>query len=150
MKFTIEVDDFWLDEEELSEALSSHVTREVVGKISASIKGQVETQITKKVNETIHAKLDVLIDVHLGNLIDSSVIIQNGKEILISEHIKELFMDDRGWNNVNTKIKEYSQKYSKEMKLQYDAAFATKVVMNMKEQGLLKNDVVKMLLDENS
>jgi len=150
MKFTIEVEDFWLDEEELTEALESHVKREVVREISASIKDKIEAQITKKITETINVKLEALIDVHLDSLIESNTIIKNNKEILIPEHIKQLFMNDRGWQNVDDKIRSYSKKFSTEMKLQYDAAFATKVVMNMKEQGLLKNDVVKMLLDENS
>jgi hypothetical protein len=150
MKFTIEVDDFWLDEEELTEALEAHVKRDVVSQISASIKDKVETQIAKKVTETINAKLEVLIDVHLGNLIESNVIIKNSKEIPIAEHIKNLFMNDRGWQSVDDKIRSYSKQFSSEMKLQFDAAFATKVVMNMKEQGLLKNDVVKMLLNEKS
>ena len=148
MKFTIELEDFWMEEEDdLSDALNSYVTREVVSQISKNIKDKVESQLTKKIQETINAKLEVMIDVHLGNLIEAGVIVRNGKEISMVEHMKKVFKEDHSWQSVDKKIREYSKNFAKEMIIQYDAAFANKIVENMKTQGLLKDEVVQILLE---
>jgi len=146
MKFTIGVEDFWLEEEELTAALEAHIKHAVVSEISKSIKKQVETQITKRVNEVIKDKIDLVIDSTLTDLLASGMITVNSKDISIIEHVKSLFMRNHGWNNPDKQMKEIAKKFGEELKLQYNNVFANKIVLNMKEQGLLKDDVVKMLL----
>ena len=60
MKFTVEVEEFWLEDEELSTELQAHVKTNVVREISSSIKDNVETQITKKVKEVIEQKIEII------------------------------------------------------------------------------------------
>lgn len=40
-----------------------------------------------------------------------------------------------------------AKEFAKEMEVQYSSAFANKIVMNMKDQGLLKDEVVQILLE---
>lgn len=148
MKFIIEVEDFWLDEEEIDDALKSHVLNTVTHKITGSIKDQVDKEITKKVTETIHKNLDSIIDAKLTELIETGTILINKEPISMVKHLKNLFQDNRGWSSIGNQVENYSNKFCKEMKLQYNAAFATKIVMGMKEQGLLKPELVQMLLED--
>lgn len=147
MKFTVEVDDFWLEEEELTEALQKEVKLSVVHQISKSIEEKVESQITKKVTEVIDEKISLIIDSTLTDLLATGVIVRNRQEISITDHIKNLFQANTGWSNVNDQMARISKKFGEELKLQYNNAFANKIVSNMKEQGLLKDEVVQILLD---
>lgn len=149
MKFTIEVEDFWLEEEELNEALQAHLLSSVTHKISESIKDKVDKEISAKVTKTIEKSLLPLIDIELTKLIETGIITPNSKEITISEHIKNMFHNSRNWNSPKDQIERFSKRFCAELKLQYDAAFATKIVMGMKDQGLLKPEVVQMLLEDN-
>lgn len=148
MKFTIDVDDFWLDERELEEGLTSHIKRSVIAQISKNIKSQVEKKITEKINEAIKNKIDLIIDATLTDLIATGIIIKNKQEITIEENIKNVFLNSSGWSNPNQHIDRIAEKFGKELKLQYNNAFANQIVLNMKKQGFLKNDVVKVLLGE--
>ncbi|MCK4705860.1 MAG: hypothetical protein KAT90_10285 [Gammaproteobacteria bacterium] len=146
MKFTVEVDEFWIEEEELTEALRADVKRSVVQEISKSIESKVEKQITVKIKEVIDQKVLLIIDTVLTDLVATEVIVSNGQEISISDHVKNLFQRDTGWSNVNEQMQRISKKFGDELKLQYNNAFANKIVSNMKEQGLLKDEVVQILL----
>jgi len=148
MKFEIEVKEFWIEDEELSEALIGRIKREVVDQISKNIKNQVEVQITKKVNEIVHEKVSLVIDNTLTDLIATGVLKQRGDlTVTIVDHVKEVFNKHHGWNNPDEQMKKLAKKFGEELKIQYNNIFANKIVQNMKEQGLLKNEVVQMLLD---
>jgi hypothetical protein len=148
MQFTIEVEDFWLEEEDLTEALTSKVKHEVVQGISASIKDKVEKQITEKINEVIEQKVSLIIDSTLTDLIATGMITSNRNEISIVDHVKGIFQNNTGWSRPDDQISRIAKKFGEELKLQYNNAFANKIVQNMKEQGLLKDEVVQILLGD--
>jgi len=147
MKFTIDVEDFWLEEEELTEALQGHIKHNVVREISESIKVQVEKKISEKVKETIDAKIELVIDTVLTDLVSTGVIVSNNSEIAISTHVKNLFQKNHGWNNPAAQMEQIAKKFGEDLKLQYNNVFANKIVQNMKKQGLLKDEVVQILLE---
>ncbi len=149
MKFTVEVEDFWLEEEELSTALTSKVKHSVVQQISESIKTKVEAEITKKVGEVIDEKINVVIDQVLSDLVEKQTIVNRNKQaVTIAEHLKGVFQNHNGWNSPDEKMERIAKKFGDELKLQYNNAFANKIVQNMKKQGLLKDEVVQILLGD--
>lgn len=149
MKFTVEVEEFWLDEEEdLTEALQGHVKREVVRKISESVKDKVEKQIVKKLDEVIEQKLALVIDSSLADLVATGMITYNRSEVSIVDHIKHRFQSNSGWGDPSSHIDDIAKKFGAELKAQYNNVFANKIVQNMKEQGLLKDEVVQILLGD--
>ena len=149
MKFTVEVDEFWIEEEELSSALRGDIKRSVVNEISESIKDKVEKQITEKVNEVIDHKVALVVDTVLTDLVATGVIVRNSKEISIEQHVKNMFQSGHGWNNPNAQMERIAKKFGGELKVQYNNVFANKIVQNMKAQGLLKDEVVQILLGDN-
>jgi len=146
MKFTIEVEDFWLEEEEIADALLSHIKNSVVIKISESIKDRVEKEITTKLTETINEKLSLIIDSKLTDLIATETIVIDRADISITQHIKNVFQRHNGWNRPENQIESIAKAFGEELKLQYNNAFANRIVANMKTQGLLKDEVVQILL----
>lgn len=147
MKFIVEVEEFWLEEDELSSALSAEVKLSVVQQISKSIEDKVEEQIAKKVKDCIDEKIAPLIDNKLTDLISTGIITVNRADISIEQNVKNVFMNNTGWSRPDEQLKRIAQKFGEELKLQYNNAFANKIVSNMKEQGLLKDEVIQILLD---
>ncbi len=149
MKFTIEVEDFYLDEDEdLREGLKAHIKRDVVAQISKNIKEQTDKQITEKVSEAISQKLALVIDSTLNDLTTTGMITFNREEISIVDHIKKVFMNSTGWSNPNAQIQKIAKAFTVELKTQYDMVFANRIVANLKEQGFLKDDLVQVLLTD--
>ena len=58
MKFTIEVEDFWIEDGDLSTALTAHIKRSVIVDITKSIEDKVEKAVSEKVSARIDEKLD--------------------------------------------------------------------------------------------
>lgn len=147
MQFTIQVEDFYLDEyEELAPALRDYIKHDVVTKISSNISDKVQKEITEKVAAVIQEKISLTIDSEISDLVATGIINRNGKEISIVEHVKEQFLNNRDWNSVNSHVDSLAKKFAAELKRQYDAAFANHIVSGLKQQGLLKDDVVELLL----
>lgn len=147
MKFTVEIEGFWLEEEELTAELSAAIKRDVVQQISKSIEDKIDKQITTSVTECIEHKLTAIIDSTLTDLIATGIIKKNGADITIVEHIKQMFQQNTGWNRANDQIQKIAKAFGQELKLQYNNMFANQIVQNMKEQGLLKDEVVQILLE---
>ena len=149
MKFTIEVEDFWLEEdsEDLVTELQSYVKRDVLNQISKNIEDKVEKQITEKINEVMDKKMTLILDNTLTDLIAPGTIHVNREDVTIVNYIKKLFQQNTGWNQPKDQIAKIAKAFGAEMKAQYNAVFASKIVESMKEQGLLKDDVVKILLN---
>jgi hypothetical protein len=148
MKFTIEVNDFWLDEgADLEPALQKHIVREVVSTITKSIQDKVDMQITMQVEKALNARLAFVISERISELIEAGTIMKNGKAVPLVDHIEELFHTNHGWNNPEEKMKKIAKDFGEQLKLQYNAMFANHIVQGLKTQGLLKDEVVKLLLE---
>lgn len=149
MKFTVEVDDFWLDEDEdLAEGLASHIKRDVVDQISKNVKKQTEDQITTKIKEVIDEKIALVIDSTLTDLIAVGTIKVYGTEMSIVDHIKDLFQESNRWKNPSEQIEVIAKEFTDELRKQYNMVFANQIVVKMKEQGFLKDDLVQILLKD--
>lgn len=153
MKFTVDLEEFWMEEdgESLDAELKKYIIRSVSGKIEKSIQEKVEAEIEKKVDEFVSARLSVIINDQLAECIEKGVIQPRCHSIPISitTYIKERFLDNSGWSTPTKYIEKIAKEFGADLKLQYNNAFANKIVANMKEQGLLKDEVVQILLGES-
>ena len=148
MKFTVDVEEFWIEEDELTDALKRDVKRDVVNQISTDIKDKVEQEIALKVKEAIDNKINLIIDSTLTDLMATGVISRNNQEITIEAYVKDLFQKNTGWNQPARQIDDIAKKFGQELKAQYNNIFATKIVQNLKEQGMLKDEVAQILLED--
>ena len=151
MKYTIEVEDFWLDSEsDLEPSLCNHITREVVNQIWKKIEDKVDSQITKIVGKAIEESLQARIEDKVSKTVESGeVILNNGTSGKIENYVLEKFdRHAKGWASANKKIEELAGEYAKEMKNRYDLLFASQIVSKMKDNGFLDKDVADKLLSE--
>lgn len=154
MKFIIEVEDFYLDEEsQLAPALTKHIIFDVVQQIEKSIKDRVEKQITMEVKARVEDSMYRLIQSYVSDTVANGKMQsqKNAKEmILISEYVKETFERNTGWASPEEKIKGLAKQFGDAMKQRFDLLFASSIVANLKDNGLLNADAAKMLLEKQS
>ena len=146
MQFKIDIEDFWLDDNELEPVLKAHIIDNVVSQIAKSIEDKVNKRITEKVDKTIDRKLSTIIDRTLKELMTTQTIMVNKQPIKIVDYLKKKFEDNHGWGNPLAQLERFATKFGDDMKIQYNAAFANQIVAQMKEQGFLKDEVTQILL----
>lgn len=147
MKFTVEVEDFWLDEEELSDALSTRIKNEVVQSIKTSIKDQVTDLMDKIVKEEIQSQLEPRIKVLMEEFLSNGKVkdrYSSTTELTIPEYLAKNFEANN--DKILKYIKEESERQGNDLKRRYDLLFASQIVAKINEQGLLKDDVARLLL----
>jgi len=147
MKFTVEVEDFWLEEGELSTTLKDAVKQDVVFQIRTEIKEKVqklmEDILKKEILKQIETRVQMLMETFLK---DGKVKApySNQPEMTVEEWIATSF------KNADKTIKDYIEKSAKlqsdELKKRYDLLFASQIVTKLNEQSMLREDVAKLLL----
>lgn len=147
MKFTVEVENFWLEEEELSNALQQAIKTDVIRKIQDNIKVQVEKLVENKILSVINAELETRAKVLTDEFVAKGKV--RGRYSSDPERTVEQYIADE-FKSKEQDIKKYIEANAKaqgeELKKRYDLLFASQIVAKINEQGLLKEDVAKLLL----
>ncbi|MCE5226141.1 MAG: hypothetical protein LLG05_09835 [Porphyromonadaceae bacterium] len=150
MKFIIEVDEFWVDgdsDERLAVDLQKHITNALITEIYAKIKDKVDSSIAISVKTMIEKSLAEQINARIAECIQKETITVNKEEVLISDYLKEIFVNNTRWNNPKEQITELAKKFGNEMKKRYDFFYASKIVENMKTIGFIKEEVMNALIE---
>lgn len=153
MKLKIEIDlsdlvhDMLNDEStDFSEAVKSEITRSVIGGFKAGVQQQIDRLVSERINPQITALIDAKVSETLDGLVAAGDMKHNGETIKIADFVRQRFESNTGWNNPREQIAKIADAFGKELKLQYNNAFAMNIVKNLSEQGLLNADVAKALL----
>lgn len=149
MKFTIEIDEFWLDgEEELEPALRSHIIGEVVVQVKKSIKSQVDETITKAVLEKLNKAFDDRISILVDEIIEKETVTYGWSPVPVKEALRKIFESKAQYYNPQRKMEQLGEEFAKEFYNRYDLVFATQVVSKMRQLDMLKPEVAHALLGE--
>ncbi len=149
MKFTVELDDFWHDTDgDLSKELSKYVIEQVKYQIWDKIEKKVQLEITektiKKIDEKIFSELDSFVEKNLN--LDKFVVKKgyNNEETPLLEYIQNRINDNS--SNYIKAVEQTAENHIKVLRAKYDLLFASQIIGNMQEQGLLKEGVYDALL----
>lgn len=151
MKFTVEIDEFWLDEDSngFEEELKNSIKKDVCQQIKKMMLTHIENDITNVVKQQVSDTLREQIQALVADVISTGMIRESSysdKEISIENWIKQQFQGNCGYQNADRKISELAKKFGDEMKQRYDLLFASQIVAKLDEHGLLKEDIANLLL----
>lgn len=153
MIIKIEIDDFYLDsEQDFVPALKNEVVREAVKqsldnvaeKANKAVQEAVKLAVEKKLQTAIQKVVDKV--VATGTLLDPSSYSNEKRQISIEDYVIRTFEKNTGWNSPKEQIEKLAKKYGDEMKARYDMEFASKIVIQMSQNGLVRADVLQSLL----
>jgi len=151
MKFTIDLEDFWLDrDDEIVPALKAHIIRDVVAKIEATIKDKIEKHITEEVKKRIDERMTDKMNQFIDDVIASETIKVSGEEISLTDWIKKQFQTNQGYRSPHESIVGVAKKHAEDMKARYDLMFATQIVSKMTENGFIEKEVAEKLLEAST
>lgn len=153
MKFTVEIDEFWLDEdsngfeEELKESIKNDVCHQIKKLMLTKIENEITNVVKKQVENTLKEQIQALVTdvISTGKIkVDS----YSSDEIPIEDWIKKKFNGNCGYGSAENQIKELAKKFGDEMKQRYDLLFASQIVAKLDEHNFLKEDIAKLLIDK--
>jgi methionine synthase II (cobalamin-independent) len=127
------------DADRFSSDLGFHILKETRERTIKAISDAVDADIRKQVDQVIKETI--------SEFVDAGLITVSGKEVTIREHMYSVFRSNHGWSNASDKMAQLAKTFGDDLKKQYNAIFATKIVMNMREQGFLREDMAQILLE---
>jgi hypothetical protein len=152
MKFTIELEDFYMEEGDLESNLKQHIITSVVQKIRKELEQKIDDGVTKEVKAQVEQTLYRKISAYVSECITNDKIkgrYSNDPDITLQEWVKQQFQSKAQEKApVDSKIQDLANRFAEEMKKRFDLLFASQLVAKLSEGGLLKEDAVKLLLEK--
>ena len=131
---------------DFKEAVKYEITRGVIGGVKQSIQQQIDKLVSERVNPQITALIDAKVMETLDALVDAGEMNVRGQSVKITDYVRQVFEGSTGWSNPHSKIEKIAKDFGNELKMQYNNLFAMNIVKNLSEQGLLNDEVAKLLL----
>lgn len=148
MKIVVDLEDFWLDSEtELIPELQNHVKNTVIREIGDSIKKQVDAFMDKAIKAEIEKQLEMRVKLLMDAYLENNKVKGNyssDPEMTVSEWINKKMSESRP--SIHDTVKKQAELIGVDLKRRYDLLFASQIVAKINEQGLLKDDVARLLL----
>jgi len=149
MRFTVDIEDFWLDEgEDIEPALKEHIIVSVVSKIDEKLSIKIKESITEVAKLEIEKKFSEKTSKVVDEFIKNGKITHYSQERTVEEHIKYLFNDTNGWGTPHEMLKKLAKEFGDELKNRYDLFFATQIVKKLADSGLLAEGIAKSLIND--
>jgi len=103
----------------------------------------------------MYKKASLYMDECFKKAVIQADVYENGKtikkDLTLEEYVVNKFKKDSGWSSPNEKIeklsKQFAEKFGQEIKDRYDLIFATRIVQKLDKEGLLKENIAKILLE---
>lgn len=149
MKFTVELEDFYLEEGDLNTELKSFIKSEVVSKLYQEIKAKVDSFMDTHVKQVITTELQTRVQILMDDFLAKGVIKDRyGKDsgMTVPDYIKESFNAKGG--DIHKKVEQLVSMQVSELQRRYDILFATQILAKINEKGFLKEDIARLLLTE--
>jgi len=157
---TVDLDDFYSDDD--SEAFSTSIKRAIREDAVRQVLADWKTKIAKEFNDAVTAEVtnqkDLLIANELRRLAVEAKVKKryNSSEMIsitdwiIDEFERTQLSNTQLQSLLSGLLKDSSEKIVKEFRARYDLMFATQIVSKLRDNGMLKDDVAKLLLDQDS
>ena len=151
IKMSIELDDFWMEEDNsgFEAELKDHITRKVIDQIYKEIEDRVKNELAGPAKSLAEAAITTIINMTISKVAAGEKLIKryDGDSITVEELVENSFRDFNARNGIIKQINEYCEKFAKELRNRYDMAFAAKIVQNMIDQKLVKDEAIAKLLE---
>lgn len=153
MKFNVEVEIDWIHSEDgLEEGIKNKLQKEVTNSIWKKLKDTVEDQVQTVAEERVKQHLDEKIQQEAsvlaksGKLNPSSYGYKGPDNPTIEEYVRYLF-SKKSKIDMEEILTNRADKIAEKLKDKYDMIFAQQVILKMRDQGLLKEDVETALFE---
>lgn len=156
MKLKVDLDDFYLDEEDdLVPAIKDFVVNEVTSTIWGRVEEKIKQKILDLCNENIQKIIDEKIEMYLTEMLDKEMIKKDrwsDELVSLQEYVLTAFNKDFDNNYKNTLgriVEGKTKNICEEIKKRYDLLFASQLISKMNDQNMLKEDIAKLILDKS-
>lgn len=159
---TVDLDDMYTESSEFQEGASfteeikAAIMHEVKGKVLAQFRENGELAFTAEAKKQIDEVKDGFIIGIMQKLVSDAKIRKygSGQEMITTEEyiIDQLKTSSLGERQVSVwldeKFKQIADSVAKQMIERYDLKFAAQIVAKLNDNGMLKDDIAKILLDK--
>ena len=156
---TVDLSEFFSDEDErsFSEQIKSEIARQTKDQILTAWKAQLSEVFDAQVKKEIELQKNTFITETVQDAIFNRNVKQRygSKEMIpialwIEEELQRTHLNNSTLTDfLNKIVKGQTDTLGKELKTKYDMLFATQIVSKLAENGMLKEDVAKLLLTDS-
>lgn len=156
MKFTIDLEEFYLESDEGSENIETELKRFIVNtvvmEIYKKIKPDIEAMTSIEIKNNIDASIAVEIEKIVSEFCKSGMVndrYDQNKKTPFLQWIDSTFQEQLTRLNLDALIKKKADTIAAGLEKRYDLLFASQIVSNLNKAGFLRSDAAALLLQSS-
>ena len=156
---TVDLEDFYIDED--SSNLNDEIKKDIANKVKNLVWKQFEENALKSFDNQVKRQIEIDRELKIKQTIDD--LFKNKKlkkpysgnelvsveDYIIDELNRNIGASNQFDRNIRDLIDKKASEIAKDLKDRYDLLFASQIVSNLNKQGMLKDDIAKILLENN-
>ncbi len=155
---TVDLSDFYSEEDTMS--FSDEIKNSIAYKVKEEIWKSFKIEGLQIFDNQVKKQIELDKDLKIKEIIDELFIKGEVKKkysshelVSLKEYCEDYFNgqvihSNDFMNKINNTVKLQAETISKELKDRYDLLFASQIVANLNKQGMLKDDIAKILLEK--
>lgn len=154
MTITINVDEFWLDEEsDFEESLKKYIVEQATYKVFGKIKNELLEKIHIKVEEEVYEKVEEFMrDFIKQNANKLEMKVGYGQTVPLEEGVRSILSnraENYAMSSITKLVEAYAKSFVDDLRKRYDLLFASQVITKLNENKMLKEGVFESLMGIN-
>lgn len=157
---TVDLSEFYKEDEDSSmqEEIKNHIAYMVKNQIWTKFKDEAMTSFDNQVKCQLELDKDLKIKETIDEIFKTKAVrkkYSNSELVPFTEYIEDYFTtqsvnSNDFMNKVNSAVKVQAEGIVKQLKDRYDLLFASQIVQKLNENGMLKEDVAKLLIQNEN
>lgn len=161
MKVIVEVNlnDIWPEYEEssygpeptntLGKQVEQAIAHEVQQKVWNLVKDQVTKKITDDVYNMVQSQVSSKIDAYTEAFLAQGTFTKGSSEPKsVKDYVESFITEQKVWTSFASNLSKVAENFAKDVQKKYDVLFATKIVMSLKDTGMLDKDRLQALFQD--
>lgn len=160
MKVNVEVNlnDIWPEYDDnsgasLGKQVEENIAYSVKQQVYSIVKDKVEAKMVQAVKDAVEREIDARVSVYIQNYIDNGVMPSSyatTEKKTIKEWAESQLTEQRVLQGIVSRMEQVAKNFTKDMEKKYDMFYATKIVMGLKETGMLEQGKLEQLFNSTA
>ncbi len=154
MTITINMDEFWMDEDSsFEESFKKYIIDQATYNAFENVKKNLKGEIYLKVEENVREKLEEFVHDFVKQNVDKlEMKIGYSQTLPLEEGVKTILSNNAekyAMTSIEKLVKGYAEHFVNDLRKRYDLLFASQVITKLNENNMLKEGVFEALMAES-
>ena len=134
----------------LGKQVEAAIAEEVKNKVWNLVREQVTKKLTDEVYNVVQNQVSAKVDAYTEAFLTKGTFTKGTTEYSVKDYVESFITEHKLWSSFATNLNKTAENFAKEVQKKYDLMFATQIVVNLKNSGMLVQEKLDALFSDRT